>query len=106
MVREVTETPATRLPRGTKPVAQAFLAALNSIPESSRQAVAKAAQAVIRDELKNQRDKLKAVAAKEKSRQPPPVKRAAKPATPKIVEPVVVEPAKRRARKQDVPAAA
>ena len=106
MVREVTETPATRLPRGTKPVTQAFFAALDSIPESSRPAVAKAAQAMIRDELKNRRDKQKALAAKEKSRQPPPVKRAAKPTAPKIVEPMVEAPAKRRARKQDVPAAA
>jgi hypothetical protein len=48
---------STRLPRGTKPVAQAFLAALDALPEVSRSAVAKAAQAMIRDELKTRRDK-------------------------------------------------
>lgn len=46
------ETPSNRLPRGTKPVAQAFFAALESIPEASRSAVARAALALIRDELK------------------------------------------------------
>ena len=48
---------STRLPRGTKSVAQAFLAALDALPEVSRSAVAKAAQAMIRDELKARRDK-------------------------------------------------
>lgn len=54
------ETASTRLPRGTKPVAQAFLAALDSVPEMSRAAVAKAAQTMIRDELKARREKERA----------------------------------------------
>lgn len=59
---------STRLPRGTKPVVQAFLAALDAVPEVSRPAVAKAAQMMIRDELKARREKQrqapKSVAAK------------------------------------------
>lgn len=106
MARAGTETVTPRAPRGTKPVAQAFLTALESIPVASRSAVAKAAQAMIRDELRNWRDKLKAVAAKEKLRQISVPKRAAKPATPKIVELVVKAPTKRRARKQDIAEAA
>ncbi len=54
------ETASTRLPRGTKPVAQAFLAALDSVPEMSRAAVAKAAQAMVRDELKARRERERA----------------------------------------------
>ena len=55
-----TTAATTRAPRGAKPVAQAFLAALDSVPEAARSAVAKAAQVMIRDELKNRREKLKA----------------------------------------------
>ena len=54
------ETASTRLPRGTKPVAQAFLAALDAVPDASRAAVAKAAQTMIRDELKARREKQRA----------------------------------------------
>jgi hypothetical protein len=50
---------SNRLPRGTKPVAQAFFAALESIPEASRSAVARAAQTLIRDELKVLRERQK-----------------------------------------------
>ncbi len=84
------ETASTRLPRGTKPVAQAFLAALDSVPEMSRAAVAKAAQAMIRDELKARREKERAnrvgphgadarrkpLPAGRRSRRPPPRRRA------------------------------
>ena len=56
-----TETMSTRSPRGTKPVSDAFFAALESIPTASRAMVAKAAQAMIRDELKTQRDRARAV---------------------------------------------
>ena len=61
---------ATRAPRGSKPVSQAFFAALDSVPEASRAAVARAAQVMIRDELKLRREKLRASAAKEKARKP------------------------------------
>ena len=62
------ETSAQRSPRGTKPVSQAFFTALDSVPEASRAAVAKAAHAMIRDELKLRRDKMKVAAAKEKEK--------------------------------------
>ena len=64
-----TETMSTRSPRGTKPVSQAFFSALENIPAASRAAVAKAAQAMIRDELKTQRDATKAAAVKQKTAQ-------------------------------------
>ena len=114
------ETTATRAPRGTKPVSQAFFTALDAVPEASRAAVAKAAQAMIRDELKGRKEKMKVAAAKDKARKPvtpakpkPAIKAAAKPTkTPAAAkangaaEPVVV-PVKRRARKAaDVPTTA
>jgi hypothetical protein len=49
------ETTTVRSPRGAKPVSQAFLTALATIPEASRVAVAKAAQALIRDQMKSKR---------------------------------------------------
>lgn len=64
------ETAATRAPRGTKPVSQAFFAALDSVPEPLRAAVAKAAQVMIRDELMLRREKVKTAAAKLKARAP------------------------------------
>ncbi len=94
----------TRAPRGTKPVIQAFFSALNAIPEASRAAVAKAAQMMIRDELKNRRDKSRALAAKAKAKakasKPGAVKRAAKPAE---LPPAEAVPVKRRARKAPEP---
>ena len=57
-----------RLPRGTKPVIQAFFEALKSIPELAAE-VAKAAHAGIRDALKAQREK----ARQEKGRRKLPV---------------------------------
>ena len=110
------ETTATRAPRGTKPVMQAFFTALEAIPEASRAAVAKAAQTMIRDELKGRKEKMKAAAAKEKARKPAEPTKAAKPASAKAApatrktaskaaaakangaEPVAA-PAKRRTRK-------
>jgi hypothetical protein len=100
MAKEET-TATTRAPRGTKPVAQAFLAALDSVPEATRSAVAKAAQGMIRDELKNRREKLKAAAAKEKARRPAGAKRAAKAKAPQVADPAAAPaPVKRRSRKQ------
>jgi hypothetical protein len=89
-----------RAPRGTKPVAQAFLSALDSVPEDARAAVAKAAQGMIRDELKNRRDKLKAAAAKDKARGPGTPKRQPKTPAPEGAKPVAAKPVKRRSRKQ------
>jgi len=103
MANEDTTTSKARAPRGTKPVTQAFFAALDSVPEASRSAVAKAAQMMIRDELKNRRDKLKAAAAKEKARRPTAAKRG--PKTADATEATAAP--KRRSRKAaDVPAAA
>jgi hypothetical protein len=88
-----TATTITRSPRGAKPVSQAFFAALNTIPEASRSAVARAAQVMIRDELKAQRERIKAAAIKDKAaaaktKAPQPVKAkaaVAKPAATKRV---------------------
>ena len=118
----------TRAPRGTKPVAQAFFTALDTIPEVTRAAVAKSALMMIRDEMKTQKDKMKATAvktkaaaAKEKAKAvaAKPAK-AAKPvatkASAKIAKPAVKKaapktngaaPVKRRGRKPaEIPAAA
>jgi len=73
------ETGAARAPRGTKPVSQAFFTALDAIPEAQRAAVAKAAQVVIRDELKARREKTKATAAKAKAQPRTPVSKSATP---------------------------
>ena len=64
------ETQSTRLPRGTKPVAKAFLDALDSVSAAQQAAVARAAQILIRDELKARRDKVNATAAGTKARRP------------------------------------
>ncbi len=45
----------TRAPRGTKTLTQAFFSALSEIPEDRRDAVAKAAQSAIREELQARR---------------------------------------------------
>ena len=76
-----------------KPVSQAFLTALESIPEASQAAVGKAALAMIRDDLKTMRDKAKAAAAKEKAR---------KPAVAKATALTVKKPAKTKAKKRVV----
>lgn len=78
-----TETASTRLPRGTKPVAQAFFSALDSVPDAQRAAVLKAAQGMIRDELKARKDKAKATSAKAKA---PPAKRGPRPGPKKAVK--------------------
>ena len=93
---------ATRAPRGTKPVSQAFFTALETVPEASRSAVAKAALTMIRDEMKTRRDKEKLAAAKEKEKA-----RAAAPAkaTPAKTTPVKAAQAKpQRAAKAAAPA--
>jgi hypothetical protein len=96
-----TETTATRAPRGTKPVSQAFFTALAAVPEAARSAVGKAALGMIRDELKARQEKIKASAAREKARKPPAPKRAAKPATTTLDAPAPTAASpKRRSRKQ------
>ena len=67
MAKSATAQSASRLPRGSKPVSQAFFAALDSIPEGSRSAVAKAALSLIRDEMKSQKEKSKALVLKQKT---------------------------------------
>jgi hypothetical protein len=60
----VKATVATRAPRGTKTLTQAFFSAADGIPESQRDAVVKAALAAIRDQLKEDREKVKVAKAK------------------------------------------
>ncbi len=56
----------SRAPRGSRPVTQAFLTALEAVPETSRASVAKAAMSMIRDMLKAQKPAKKPMAAKAK----------------------------------------
>jgi hypothetical protein len=99
------ETATTRAPRGTKPVSQAFFAALDSVPEIQRAAVAKAAQVMIRDELKLRREKVKAATAKAKARAParkisaPSKTPAPRKAAAPVVEVVEEKPAPKPVRK-------
>ena len=95
-----TETTATRAPRGTKPVSQAFFTALAAVPEAARSGVAKAALAMIRDELKARQEKIKASAAKEKARKPAGTRRAKPEATTMDAPTPVTASPKRRQRKQ------
>ncbi len=95
------ETAATRAPRGTKPVSQAFFTALEAVPEAQRAVVAKAAQALIRDELKLRQEKLKAAAARVKARAPAP-----KVAAPKAPAPKAAPPRKTPAPRKAAPAKA
>jgi hypothetical protein len=60
-----TTAASTRAPRGTKTVAQAFFTAADEIPEDRRSDVVKAALALIRDQLKEAREKAKAAKAKQ-----------------------------------------
>ena len=100
---------AARLPRGAKPVTKAFFTALDAVPDATRSAVAKAAQSMIRDQLKLRRDKLREAAAKEKARRPvavkPIVARASKAASP-ASRVAASAKTKRRPRKQADAAAA
>src|SRR3954447_17445833 len=88
MAKAETAAATTRAPRGAKPAAQAFLDALDSVPEGARSAVVKAAQVTIRDELNHRREKLKTPTTKEKARRPAAAKRAPKASAPEVAEPV------------------
>ena len=76
-----TETASTRLPRGTKVVQQAFFTALYGVADAQRPAVAKAALATIRDQLRSEQVKANEASLKQKMRKPlatkPPAKAAA-----------------------------
>jgi hypothetical protein len=61
-----TATGATRAPRGTKTLTQAFFEAADGIPEPQRATVVKAALAAIRGQLKDAREKAKVSKAKAK----------------------------------------
>jgi len=98
------ETMSTRSPRGTKPVSQAFFAALESIPTASRAAVAKAAQAMIRDELKHQRDTAKIAAVKQKTPQPDVTKKLTVTKKSAVAKPLVKRKTKTAAMKATAPA--
>jgi hypothetical protein len=69
MAKTVIPTSA-RAPRGTKVVAEAFLTAVDEIPEPQRADVVKAALALIRDRLKEGRDKAKSAKEKQKAKGP------------------------------------
>jgi hypothetical protein len=58
---------SARAPRGTRVLTQAFFSAAEEIPEGQRDAVVKAAFALIRDTLKETREKTKAAKAKAKA---------------------------------------
>jgi hypothetical protein len=60
-------TAATRAPRGTKVLVQAFFSAAEEIPDSQRASVVKAALAAIRGTLKDAREKAKNAKAKAKA---------------------------------------
>ncbi len=92
------ESTSIRAPRGTKPVMTAFFTALDATPEASRAAIAKAAQVMIRDELKMRREKVKAAAAKLKARKPEAAKPVAK-AEKIVAPPPPAAPKPGRARK-------
>ena len=68
----------TRAPRGTKNVTQAFFEALDGIPDNQQAAVATAALAGIRDEVKARRLKGKEAAARAKAKAPAKTKAPAK----------------------------
>ena len=53
----IADTTRSRAPRGTKSLTQAFFSALADIPEDRRDAVARAAQSAIREELQARRIK-------------------------------------------------
>ncbi len=97
---------STARPRGTKPVSQAFFTALDALPAPQQAAVGKAALAMIRDEIRNRRDKQKAMAAKAKAsgKATPPSRRPASrkpPATPPVEAAEAPAAAPRRRRKAE-----
>ena len=74
----IKEDARTRAPRGTKNVTQAFFEALDGIPDNQQAAVATAALAGIRDEVKARRLKGKEAAARAKAKAPAKTKAPAR----------------------------
>jgi hypothetical protein len=84
--------PAGRAPRGTRTVAQAFFQAVEEIPVDRRADVTKAALGLIRDQIKEARDKARAAKQRRAGTKP-----AAKKATPRkqgtrVASPVLAAP--------------
>jgi len=69
--------PASRAPRGTRMVAQGFFQAVEEIPEDRRADVVKAALSLIRDQIKEAREKARA-AKQKRSGAKQPAKKAAR----------------------------
>jgi hypothetical protein len=76
-MERILNTENGRLPRGTRPVAQAFLVALDAVPAKSRQEVAKAALGVVKEGLALRKS---ATAAKSNKRSAAAKRAAPKPA--------------------------
>jgi hypothetical protein len=79
--------PAARAPRGTRTVAQAFFQAVEEIPVDRRADVTKAALGLIRDQIKEARDKARAAKQKRAGTKSPaqkatPRKQATRAASP------------------------
>jgi hypothetical protein len=96
------EDKRSRAPRGSRPVTQAFLTALEAVPETSRASVAKAAMLMIRDVLKGQKPLKKPAAAKAKkarAKSAPATKLRKARASAKVAPPEPPAVKKRRGRK-------
>ncbi|MGD0104503.1 MAG: hypothetical protein ABSC06_10745 [Rhodopila sp.] len=77
-----TATVTSRAPRGTKVVVAAFFTAVDAIPQVQRDGVVKAALTMIRERLKDARDKAKLAKGKQtpkRAKAPEPRKAAARP---------------------------
>ena len=96
----------TRTPRGTKNVTQAFFEALDGIPDNQQAAVATAALAGIRDEVKARRLKGKEAAARAKAKAPAKTKAPAKAKAAPARKAKKAAPAKRAPAAPSKPAAA
>ena len=96
----------TRAPRGTKNVTQAFFEALDGIPDNQQAAVAKAALAGIRDEVKARRLKGKEASARAKAKAPAKTKAPARAKAAPARKAKKVAPARRAPVAPGKPAAA
>ncbi len=99
----LSEDKRSRAPRGSRPVTQAFLTALEAVPDTSRASVAKAAMSMIKDVLKTQKPVRTPAAAKAKkaSAKTGPAKkvRKARAVAAKVAPPAPPAVKKRRGRK-------
>jgi hypothetical protein len=99
----IAEDKRSRAPRGSRPVTQAFLTALEAVPETSRASVAKAAMSMIKEMLKLQKPARMPAAAKAKkarAKSAAPAKvRKARATSAKVVAPEPPAVKKRRGRK-------